>query len=47
MNLLYGENLKTKQNAQKLARFKKVLFEDIKEVVSSDPKLRAEGRFEI
>ncbi|XP_003740754.2 methyltransferase-like protein 7A [Galendromus occidentalis] len=47
LSLLHGENLKTKQNAQKLARFKKVLFEDIREVVSSDPKLRSEGKIRI
>lgn len=43
MALLYGEDLKSKQNTTKLARFKKVLFENLKDLKSHDAQLRKDG----
>ncbi|XP_022695064.1 methyltransferase-like protein 7A isoform X2 [Varroa jacobsoni] len=47
MALLYGEDLKSKQNTTKLARFKKVLFENLKDLKSHDAQLRKDGRLYI
>ncbi|OQR77430.1 methyltransferase protein 7A-like [Tropilaelaps mercedesae] len=44
MTLLHGGDLKSKQNTAKLARFKKVLFESIKDLKSHDAQLRKEGK---
>lgn len=43
MAIVHGEDLKSKQSVTKLARFKKVLFESLKDHESAIPELRKEG----